>query len=226
MMSGRRARRQALIALALVLLPNLALTGAGLLMRGPAEEVGRSQAAGDFGPGRFLRQVGLQFFFLLPVGLWLWRRGGGWAACGWRRGRSGRAVALAVPAAMGVLLVRARPCDPEFLRLDDTWWALATYAVVAVTEEMLYRGFLQGAMRAWMGHWGAYLLTALLFTVAHLPARLLGGEPLAQSLTYSALQLVPMALIFGAAMVVADHVAAPTLVHLAWNWATVLRAGR
>lgn len=219
-------RRQALIALALVLLPNLALTGLGLLMRRPAQQVADSQAVIAFGPARFLRQIGLQLFFLLPMGLWLGRRGAGWSACGWRRRRLGGAVTLGMLMGATALLVRARPFAPERLRLDDTWWALATYAVVALAEEMLYRGFLQGTLADSLGRWTAYVVTALLFTALHLPARLLGGEPLARSLTYAAVRLLPMALIFGATMLAADHVAAPTLVHLAWNWATVFRQGR
>lgn len=181
----KRTRRQALIALVLVLVPNLALTGLGLLMRRPAQQMNDSQAAVAFGPARFLRQVGLQLFFLLPMGLWLRRRGAGWADCGWRRGRLGRAVTLGMLIGAAALLLRARPCARERFGLADSWWALATYAVVALTEELLYRGFLQGFLADWVGRYKAYLATALLFTVFHLPARLLGGEPLARSLTYS-----------------------------------------
>jgi len=71
--------------------------------------------------------------------------------------------------------------------------------VVASAEETLYRGFLQDMLSAWLGCWWAYLATALAFTALHLPARLLGGEPLAQALTYATVQLLPMALLFGGA---------------------------
>ncbi|MFQ5875495.1 MAG: hypothetical protein ACE5JL_17095 [Dehalococcoidia bacterium] len=37
------------------------------------------------------------------------------------------------------------------------------------------------------------------------------------------IQLLPMAPLFGGAMLAADHVAAPALLHLAWNWASVIR---
>ena len=80
------------------------------------------------------------------------------------------------------MLLRARPFAPERLITPDTWWALASYAVVAFAEETLYRGFLQGRLEGWLGYWPGYLITALLFTALHLPARLLGGEPLAQAL--------------------------------------------
>jgi membrane protease YdiL (CAAX protease family) len=123
------------------------------------------------------------------------------------------------------LLLRARPFAPEQLVLTDTWWALATYAVVASAEETLFRGFLQGRLEAWLGRWWGYLTTALLFTAVHLPARLLGGEPLASALTYAAVQLLPMTLLFGGAMLAAKHTATPTLLHLAWNWASVIRRG-
>ncbi|MFQ6059018.1 MAG: lysostaphin resistance A-like protein [Anaerolineae bacterium] len=206
-----------------MLLPNLVLTGVGLLMRGPAQQIAGAQAAGHFDAARFLRQVGLYTFLLLPTGLWLGRRQTGWAACGWGRARIGRAVGLGVLLGAAALLLRARPFAPERLAVSDTWWALDTYAVVALAEETLYRGFLQGRLATWLGRWWGYLTTALLFTAVHLPARLLGGEPLAQALSYATAQLLPMALLFGGAMLAANHTAAPTLLHLAWNWASVIR---
>jgi len=206
-----------------VVLPNLVLVGVGLLMRGQAQQVAQARAAGRYDLAWFLRQVGLYAFMLLPMGLWLWHHRAGWAICGWGRERVGRALALGALFAAGALLLRAQPFAPQRLALADTWWALAAYAVVASAEETLYRGFLQGRLEAWLGRWPGYLATALLFTALHLPARLLGGEPLAQALTYATVQLLPMALLFGGAMLAARHVAAPTLLHLAWNWASVIR---
>jgi hypothetical protein len=71
--SQSKVQRQALIALLLVLLPNLVLTGVGLLMRGQVQQVAEAKAAGHFVLARFLRQVGLNAFLLLPMGAWLWR---------------------------------------------------------------------------------------------------------------------------------------------------------
>jgi len=224
-MSPGKARRQAVVALLLVLLPNLVLTGVGFLMRGQAQQVSEAQAAGHFGLARLLRQVGLSAFFLVPAGVWLWRGRAGWTACGWGRTRLERAQGLGVLLGVAALLLRAWPFAPERLAIPDTWWALATYAVVASVEETLYRGFLQGRLEAWLGLWWGLLATALLFTAVHLPAQLLGGKPLAQALTYATVQLLPMALLFGGAMLAARHTAMPTLLHLAWNWASVIRRG-
>ena len=63
-----KVRRDALVGLLLVLPPNLVLTGLGLLMCGPTQRVAEAQAVGHFGPERFLRQMGLNAFFLLSVG--------------------------------------------------------------------------------------------------------------------------------------------------------------
>lgn len=219
-------RRVALIALLLVLLPNLILTGLGLVMRGQAQQAAGSQVTAHFGLSRFLRQIGVCAFLLLPAVVWLWRRRAGWRALGWRREGLGRAVGLGALLAAATLLLRARPFSPERLGIPATWWALATYGVVASAEEMLYRGFFQGCLETWLGRWWAYVATALLFAGLHVPARLLGGESLAETLVYAGVQLLPMALFFGAAMLAARHVAAPTLVHLAWNWASVLRSVR
>ncbi len=137
----------ALIAVLLVLLPNLVLTGLGLAMRGQAQQAAGSQITAHFGLSRFLRQVGLCAFLVLPTGLWLWRRRAAWTALGWRSKGLGRAAGLGALLAAATLLLRARPFSPEQLGIPATWWAMATYAVVASAEEMLYRGFLQGCLK-------------------------------------------------------------------------------
>jgi membrane protease YdiL (CAAX protease family) len=220
----RKARCDALVALLVVLLPNLVLSAVGLLMRGEVQQVTESRATGHFSLARFLRQAGLSAFLLLPAIVWLWRRRVGWTALGWRRMGLGPAAGLGALLGAATLLLRARPFDPGRLRLDDTWWALATYSVVAGAEETLYRGLLQRALSGWPGRSSGYLATALVFTALHMPQLLLGGEPLARTLVYAAGQLLPMGLLFGAVMVAARHVAAPILVHLAWNWASMLRS--
>jgi len=193
-------------------------------MRGAAQQAADAKAMAHFGLSRFLRQVGLSAFLLLPMGIWLWwHRVERAAVCGWGRERWGQAVGLGILIGMVVLFLRARPFAPERLAQANVWWALVTYTVVALGEETLYRGFLQGQLEAWLGRWWGYLTTALLFTALHLPARLLGGEPMASALTYALVQLLPMALLFGGTMLMANHAAAPALVHLAWNWASVLR---
>lgn len=125
---------------------------------------------------RFLRQVGLNAFLLLPMGAWLWRRQDGWRACGWQRERLWRAMGLGVLLGAATLLLRARPFAPEQLVLADTWWALATYAVVALAEETLFRGFLQGRLAAWLGRWWGWLATALLFTAVPPLIPPIGGD--------------------------------------------------
>jgi len=69
--TGSESRRQALIALLLILLPNLVLVGVGLLMRNQHQQVAQVRAAGRYDPAWFLRMVGLYAFMLLPMGVWL-----------------------------------------------------------------------------------------------------------------------------------------------------------
>jgi membrane protease YdiL (CAAX protease family) len=187
--------------LLLVLVPNLVLTGVGLGMSGAARQVAETQSAVHFGSARFLRQVGLCAFLPLPTGVWLVRQRAGWVSCCWGWERPGRAVLMGALLGVGLLFLRGRPFEAARLSLTDTWWALSTYAVVALVEETLYRGSLQGRLGAWLSR---------------------GGEPLVPALIYAAVQLLPMALLFGGAMLAAGHVAAPATVHLAWNWASVI----
>ena len=77
----------------------------------------------------------------------------------------------------------------------------------------------------WLGRWWGCLATALQLTAIHLPARLLGGGPLTQAPIYAAARLLPRASLFGETMVVANHASALTLLHLAWNWTSIVRGG-
>ncbi len=109
------ARHQSVVALALVLLPNVVLIGVGVLMRGEAQQVAQAQAVGGFGWRRFLRQVGLYAFLALPAGVWLARRRAGWWACGWGRRRLGRG------ALVGVTLGPGRSCCERALSRRTVW---------------------------------------------------------------------------------------------------------
>ena len=133
--AGRNGvRRQALVALLLVLLPNLALVGVGLVMRGQAQQGAQARAAGRYDLAWFLCQVELYAFMLLLTVSFVVRHAapaecrtplrlrlrGLLQACGWARKRVGRALALGVLFVAGALLLRARPFAPQRLSLADT----------------------------------------------------------------------------------------------------------
>jgi membrane protease YdiL (CAAX protease family) len=211
------------MAVMMALLPTLILTLLGLLLSASAREVAAANAGASFGPGRLARQLGLSVFLITPAVLWTWRGGG--QCSWWKCSRQALAPALGFGLLIGLptLLLRARPFGLDRLLRQDTWWALGTYATVALSEEALFRGLVQGRLERWLGRWPGLLLTAVFFTLLHLPAQLLGGEPLWEALRYAGTQLMPMALLFGASMIPRDHVLTPVAVHLFWNWASVLR---
>ena len=93
-------------------------------------------------------------------------------------------------------------------------WVLALAAIVAVvvapiSEELLFRGFLQPALGRWTGRWLAIILSAAFFAVAHMD-----------------LYAMPMLLALGIALgYVYDRtrsLAAPVALHMAFNGMTLL----
>ncbi len=93
-------------------------------------------------------------------------------------------------------------------------WVLALAAVVAVviapmSEELLFRGFLQPALRRWTGRWLAIVLSAAFFAAAHMD-----------------LYAMPSLLVLGIALAyVYDRtrsLAAPVALHMAFNGLTLL----
>ena len=93
-------------------------------------------------------------------------------------------------------------------------WVLALAAIVAVvaapiSEELLFRGFLQPALGRWTGRWLAILLSAAFFAAAHMD-----------------LYAMPLLLVLGIALAyVYDRtrsLAAPVALHMAFNGITLL----
>jgi membrane protease YdiL (CAAX protease family) len=62
--------------------------------------------------------------------------------------------------------VRALFGRPSWLQI------LITSALAGFCEEVLFRGVVQGALESWIGPWGALLLAAALFGLAHPLSRL------------------------------------------------------
>ena len=136
---------------------------------------------------------------------------------GWRLGRPSLAAA-GIGIAGGAVLVAAWLTARTGAAIDlaPVNGAIAVWtpvvAFVAVAEEVVLRGVLFNAVRAWGGDWWALAATTVLFAAMHVPLYGIGALPL--DLTVS--------LLLGGLRIVSGGVLAPAIAHvladLAGGW--------
>lgn len=138
-------------------------------------------------------------------------------AAGWRLGRPRlAAVALGI-AGSGVLIsswlvARGLPSvEVAPINADLALWT-PLVAVVAVAEEVAFRGVLFDAIRTWCGDDGALVGTTLLFALLHVPLYGIGSLPLD----------LAAGMLLGGLRIVSGGVLAPAIAHviadLAGGW--------
>ncbi len=134
----------------------------------------------------------------------------------WRRVREfagglagGAAIVLLIAATLRVVLPFAWERNPHF-ELAALGSAFLCFLTSNVAEELAFRGYGFDRLIAWIGHWPAQLVTAVLFAIGHL----LMGWPWLAVLTG-----VPAgSLLFGLVFVRWRSLPAAIGVHVAFNW--------
>jgi uncharacterized protein len=183
---------------------------------------------------RFLRHLGVgkawfePFPFLITLAA-AWavtkRRGESLASLGWRLDRRWLAE-LAWGTALGVVLIA--------LAAGLTWaaggvgfeldprraiWVLLrsfyAFFLVALFEESLFRGFCFQRMVDGLGPWGAQLVLAALFALAHWGNQGMQGG----ARVWGTLNIALAAVLLGLAYLRTRSLALPVGIHLGWNWA-------
>jgi membrane protease YdiL (CAAX protease family) len=139
------------------------------------------------------------------------------AGAGWRLGRP-RLAAAGIGVAGGVVLAAAwlTARTGGALDLAPLNGAIAVWtpvvALIAVAEEVVLRGVLFNAVRAWGGDWLALAATTVLFAAIHVPLYGFGALPLD----------LAVGLLLGGVRIVSGGVLAPAIAHvladLAGGW--------
>jgi membrane protease YdiL (CAAX protease family) len=88
--------------------------------------------------------------------------------------------------------------------------------VISAAEETIFRGYIQLRLAWWLGKWQGLVLTAVLFTLWHLPT-LLNGLSLENILAVTGLTFV-QGLVLGWIMDKSGHVFAPALYRAVSIW--------
>ena len=95
--------------------------------------------------------------------------------------------------------------------------ALLAFTIVAFIEEGIFRGVLQTQLIAWLGRWRGLLTGVALFSLWHIPQRLLTGLRGAD-LVGSLVPVVAVGIVLGMFMLIVRNTAGPAIVHTVANW--------
>jgi len=102
---------------------------------------------------------------------------------------------------------------------SEAWSFLGIMVVVAFAEEVIFRGFVQRRLVAWLGAGWGVALSVSFFTVVHLPIELSRGWDGPGSLLVELLPYAVGGLVYGLLFHRTSNLAAPILVHAFGNWA-------
>jgi len=101
-------------------------------------------------------------------------------------------------------------------------YSFVYFAFVGFGEEILFRGYLQTRLIAWLGKWQGWLLASAVMAVVHFPQRILIGGMDPGDAFLNACGLIPVSLLFGFIMLKTRNVLAPGLLHTFTNWISEL----
>ena len=126
----------------------------------------------------------------------------GWGVC----------IGLSLAAAQVSLVLATAPCRLEAAapHLSEVVLTLSLYTVLALREELAFRGFALQVLFKKFGMWPAQLAIALVFALEHWA----GGYTWTQAF----LGAGTGALLFGIAAITTKGIAMPVGIHLAWNF--------
>lgn len=101
-------------------------------------------------------------------------------------------------------------------------WALVYYIPVSISEELIYRGYVQTRLIAWIGKWHGWILASLVMALTHIGVRFMWEGYTVPEALLSSIGLIPISLLLGYVMLRTGNLVAPILLHTAVNWAQVV----
>lgn len=102
------------------------------------------------------------------------------------------------------------------------FWALLQFSVVGISEEFLFRGYLQSRLMAWLGQWRGWLLASVLMALVHISQRMVVGGLNPTAALISSASLIPISLFLGYILIRTENIVAPAIFHTFADWVGVL----
>lgn len=172
--------------------------------------------------GTVLNQCELCFIMMLPVLIIKRIRKESWESMGVSRHNLTKAFSIGlILAAAGTLANLASSRSISIVLGSLTvghFWAFLWFAAVGFTEELMFRGFFQARMVAWLGIWQGWIVSSLTMALYHFFNRVgvMGMSPL--DALISCITLIPISLSMGYIMIRTENIIAPAICHTFADW--------
>ena len=215
------ARRSAWSALVAILLPMVFVTIIGWAMSRQA--TGPASGSPIIHTGySVINQLIAYLLFCGPAILVLRTRKESWDSIGITTHNLNRSLFLGILLAATTILTCNECLKGITAGLNaNHFWALLQFSVVGISEELLFRGYLQSRLMAWLGQLRGWLLASILMALVHIAQRMVVGglNPIAALISSAA--LIPISLLMGYVLLRTENIVAPAIFHTFADWVGV-----
>lgn len=184
-----------------------------------AKKNGATQGTGQKHYQDLVEQLFVLFVYFLPMVLMLRLNGETLQSIGFTRKNLRKATGVGLLLAVTTLLfANGGPSAVFKFTENHNINSLIYCSFVGFGEEILFRGYLQNRLVAWLGHYKGWILASILFALAHVPSRVFAqGLDFPVALAYSLMPLFG-GLFLGFVMLRTGSVVSGGLFHTFCDW--------
>jgi len=161
----------------------------------------------------------LQLVLFIPVALMLRRNGETLQSIGITRANLWKATVVGLFLA-GTTLFLGHGGPGAALKLTEGHDinTLIYFSFVGFGEEILYRGYFQSRLIAWLGHNRGWIIASVIMALVHIPQRVVAERMSIPHAIVASLELIPVSLLMGYVMLRTGNVVSGGLFHTFCNW--------
>lgn len=92
------------------------------------------------------------------------------------------------------------------------------FMIVGFAEEIIFRGYLQTRLNAWLGKFKGYLIIAIIFSFFHFHNMIILKGIDLETAFINCAKLIPLSLMFGYIMIKTENITSVSILHTFYNW--------
>lgn len=227
-LSHRRAlifsypKREGIVALSMYAFLLALTVTITLIFYHPSAVPAQGTAPFSYSPEQLLTQIFSSLLIFLPFAAALSYRKQPWLSAGLGKStlkgglQAGLALALITLFLLGKVYSIMNGLSPS------QWLYLLAMAGVGFVEEFIFRGYIQLRLCAWLGENRGLALTSVLFSLWHIPQKIIVEGATLSTLLPSLAYLLLLGLVFGWIMKKTGNIVAPAIYHAIHNWISVI----